>query len=246
MALLQVNIDHVATVRQARQGVEPDPVHAATLVELAGASGITIHLREDRRHISDRDLEILRKTLHTRLNLEMAATAEMVGIAIRTAPEQVTLVPEKRQELTTEGGLDVVGCRAQIRDAVSELKEAGCVVSLFVDPAPEQIEASQVVGADGIELHTGRYAEAGSPADLLAELAGLERGVIQGRESGLVVHAGHGLNYQNTGPVAALPGVQDLNIGHSIISRAVLVGLDRAVRDMLALIAAAGRTGGPS
>ncbi|MFH0947013.1 MAG: pyridoxine 5'-phosphate synthase [Planctomycetota bacterium] len=242
MALLQVNIDHVATVRQARQGAEPDPVQAASLVELAGASGITIHLREDRRHISDRDLELLRQTVRTRLNLEMAATAEMISIAKRTAPEQVTLVPEKRQELTTEGGLDVVGCSSQIRDAVQELREAGRVVSLFIDPSPRQIEASRGVDADGIELHTGRYAEARLPRDRMSELECLARGVVQGRELGLAVHAGHGLNYQNTGAVAALPGVEDLNIGHSIVSRAVLVGLDQAVRDMLVVLAAA-RTG---
>jgi len=239
MALLQVNIDHVATLRQARGTVEPDPVHAAALVELAGASGITIHLREDRRHISDRDLELLRKVVRTRLNLEMAATPEMIAIACRVAPEQVTLVPERRQELTTEGGLDVAACASRIRGAVSALRENGRIVSLFIDPVPEQIEAARDAGAEAIELHTGRYADAGTPALAREELAQLEGALARGLELGLVVHAGHGLTYQNTGPVAALKGLEDLNIGHSIVSRAVLVGLDRAVRDMLDIIAGA-------
>ena len=236
MAFLQVNIDHVATVRQARGAVEPDPVMAAALVELAGASGITIHLREDRRHITDRDLELLRQVVRTRLNLEMAATREMVAIACRVAPEQVTLVPERRQELTTEGGLDVIASESKVRDAVSELKEHGRIVSLFIDPSLEQIEAAHNVGAHAIELHTGRYADAGSPALAGQELDQLRSALEQARELGLVVHAGHGLNYQNTAPVAALAGIEDLNIGHSIVSRAVLVGLDRAVRDMLKMI----------
>lgn len=242
MSLLQVNIDHVATIRQARGTVEPDPIHAAALVELAGASGITVHLREDRRHILDRDVELLRQTVRTRLNLEMAATDEMVEIALRIQPDQVTLVPEKRRELTTEGGLDVVSQRGSIESAVRRLKEGGRLVSLFVDPDAAQIEASRAVGAHAVEIHTGAYAEAGSAAEARERLLDLEEGVRRALEAGLTVHAGHGLTYQNTAPVAALEGVEDLNIGHSIISRAVLVGLDRAVRDMLDLIARASRS----
>lgn len=236
MAKLGLNVDHIATVRQARGGTEPDPVTAAAIGELAGAEGITIHLREDRRHIQDRDLEILRRTVQTKLNLEMAATNEMVGIACRIRPEQCTLVPEKRQELTTEGGLDVLGNLAAITKATARLREAGIVVSLFVDPTVEQIRASKESGADAIEIHTGRYAEARGEKSRHHELAAIREAIRLGNELGLTVHAGHGLNYVNILPLTGLAGIEEFNIGHSIISRAMLVGLDRAVREMVALI----------
>lgn len=236
MAKLGLNVDHIATVRQARGGTEPDPVTAAALGELAGAEGITIHLREDRRHIQDRDLEILRKTVQTKLNLEMAATDEMVGIACRVKPEQCTLVPEKRQELTTEGGLDVIANLQAITAAVKQLQQAGIIVSLFIDPNPEQIKASKASGADAIEIHTGSYAEARAEADRHHELAAIRDAVLLGNELGLTVHAGHGLNYVNILPLTQLSGIDEFNIGHSIIARATLVGLDRAVREMVALI----------
>jgi len=236
MAKLGLNVDHIATVRQARGGTEPDPVTAAAMGELAGAEGITIHLREDRRHIQDRDLEILRKTVKTKLNLEMAATDEMVRIACRIKPEQCTLVPEKRQELTTEGGLDVLGNLAAITKATASLREAGIIVSLFVDPTAEQIRASKESGADAIEIHTGRYADAHDEQSRHHELAAIREAIRQGNELGLTVHAGHGLNYVNILPLTKLNGIEEFNIGHSIISRAMLVGLDRAVREMVALI----------
>lgn len=236
MAKLGLNVDHIATVRQARGGSEPDPVTAAAIGELAGAEGITIHLREDRRHIQDRDLEILRRTVQTKLNLEMAATEEMVGIACRIKPEQCTLVPEKRQELTTEGGLDVLGNLAAITTATAKLHEAGIVVSLFVDPTAEQIRASKESGAEAIEIHTGRYAEARDEQSRYHELAAIREAISLGNELGLTVHAGHGLNYVNIIPLTKLTGIEEFNIGHSIISRAMLVGLDRAVREMVALI----------
>ena len=236
MAKLGLNVDHIATVRQARGGTEPDPVTAAAMGELAGAEGITIHLREDRRHIQDRDLEILRKTVKTKLNLEMAATDEMVGVACRIKPEQCTLVPEKRQELTTEGGLDVLGNLAAITKATTRLHEAGIIVSLFVDPTTEQIRASKESGADAIEIHTGRYAEARDEQSRHHELAAIREAIRLGNELGLTVHAGHGLNYVNILPLTRLSGIEEFNIGHSIISRAMLVGLDRAVREMVALI----------
>jgi len=236
MAKLGLNVDHIATVRQARGGSEPDPVTAAAIGELAGAEGITIHLREDRRHIQDRDLEILRRTVQTKLNLEMAATEEMVGIACRIRPEQCTLVPEKRQELTTEGGLDVLGNLAAITTATAKLHEAGIVVSLFVDPTAEQIGASKESGAEAIEIHTGRYAEARDEQSRYHELAAIREAISLGNELGLTVHAGHGLNYVNIIPLTKLTGIEEFNIGHSIISRAMLVGLDRAVREMVALI----------
>ena len=236
MAKLGLNVDHIATVRQARGGIEPDPVTAAALGELAGAEGITIHLREDRRHIQDHDLEILRRTVKTKLNLEMAATQEMVRIALRVKPEQVTLVPEKRQELTTEGGLDVVVHAKLITDAVKRLRDGGIVVSLFVDPNQEQVKAANKTGADCIEIHTGSYAEAvGWPAQE-RELEAIDTAIKLARKVGLVVNAGHGLNYVNIKALAALGGIEEYNIGHSIIARAMLVGLDRAVRDMVELI----------
>jgi len=236
MAKLGLNVDHIATVRQARGGIEPDPVTAAALGELAGAEGITIHLREDRRHIQDRDLEILRRTVKTKLNLEMAATQEMVRIALKVKPEQVTLVPEKRQELTTEGGLDVIVNLKLITDTVKRLRDGGIVVSLFVDPNQEQVKAANKTGADSIEIHTGAYAEAvGWPAQE-RELEAIDTAIKLARKVGLGVYAGHGLNYVNIKALAAIGGIEEFNIGHSIIARATLVGLDQAVRDMVELI----------
>ncbi len=236
MAKLGLNVDHVATVRQARGGSEPDPVAAAAIGEMAGAEGITIHLREDRRHIQDRDLELLRRTIKTKLNLEMAATQEMVRIALQIKPEQVTLVPEKRQELTTEGGLDVILNLKVITDAVKRLRDNGICVSLFVDPDQEQIKAANKTGADYIEIHTGSFAEAFGTAGMGHELEKIDTAIKLAAKVGLGINAGHGLNYVNIKPVAALGGIEEYNIGHSIISRAVLVGLDRAVRDMVDLI----------
>lgn len=236
MAKLGLNVDHIATVRQARDGVEPDPVTAAALGELAGAEGITIHLREDRRHIQDRDLEILRRTVKTRLNLEMAATPEMVRIALKTKPEQVTLVPEKRQELTTEGGLDVILNLKHIADAVKRLKDGGIIVSLFIDPHQEQIKAASKSGADYIEIHTGAYAEAVTGCDQKRELEKIDDTIKLARKVGMGVNAGHGLNYVNIKALTTIGGIEEYNIGHSIISRAMLVGLDRAVKDMVDLI----------
>jgi pyridoxine 5-phosphate synthase len=228
---LGVNIDHVATIRQARRTVEPDPVHAAVLCELAGCDSITVHLREDRRHINDRDVRILKETLRVPMNLEMAATEEMVDIAVRIKPDYVCLVPEKRQEVTTEGGLHVTGGnRHDLGEAIKRLQAAGIQVSLFIDPDPETIRASKDLNADMIELHTGRYAE--SWRESPEELRRLDAGCRLGQELGLIVNAGHGLTYWNVYPVATLPGMHELNIGHSIVSRAVLVGMERAVREM--------------
>lgn len=236
MARLGVNVDHVATVRQARGTNEPDPVTAAALAELAGAEGITVHLREDRRHIQDRDVEILRQTVQSRLNLEMAATDEMVTIALRLRPDCVTLVPEKRQELTTEGGLDVLGQSEHLRPRIAALQAVGIVVSLFVDPVRKQIEAASQVGADFIEIHTGCYCEAGDAESRELELAKIAEAIRVGQQCGLGVNAGHGLNYRNIAPVVALGGIEEYNIGHSIVSRAVLVGMERAVREMVELV----------
>lgn len=236
MPTLGVNIDHVATIRQARRTVEPDPVAAAVLAELGGADGITVHLREDRRHIQDRDVRLLRQTVRTHLNLEMAATDEMVAIALDIRPDYVTLVPERREEVTTEGGLDVAAARDRLTAVVSALQGAGIPVSLFVDPDAAQLEASAATGAKFVELHTGTYAEAKGEAAQGRELAVLAEGCRRSLELGLRVNAGHGLTYWNTRAIAALPGMEELNIGHTIISRAVLVGLERAVREMKALI----------
>lgn len=236
MIKLGVNIDHVATVRQARRTVEPDPVAAAALCELAGADGITVHLREDRRHIHDRDVEILRKTIRTRLNLEMAVAGEIVAIAARVKPEHACLVPEKREEVTTEGGLDVAGNRAAIAEAVKRLNGAGIIVSLFIDPAEEQIRAAARAGAQFIELHTGCYANASGEKARRAEYGKLAAAGSLAQREGLRVNAGHGLTYWNVRPVLAVPGLEEMNIGHSIIARAVLVGLERAVREMKELI----------
>ena len=236
MARLGVNVDHVATVRQARGTVEPDPVTAAALAELAGAEGITVHLREDRRHIQDRDVEVLRKTVKTRLNLEMAATDEMVNIALKTQPDMVTLVPEKREELTTEGGLDVCMNRHHLQKQTGLLRQGGIQVSLFVDPDLEQIKMAHRVGAQFIEIHTGTYCEARLPEDRQKELQKIEQAIRAARKLGLGVNAGHGLNYLNVRDVVALGGIEEFNIGHSIISRAVLVGMERAVAEMVGLV----------
>lgn len=232
MPTLGVNIDHIATIRQARRTVEPDPVAAAVLAELGGADGITVHLREDRRHIQDRDVRLLRQTVRTHLNLEMAATDEMVAIALELKPDYVTLVPEKREEVTTEGGLDIAGQLDRLSDIVDKLQTARIPVSLFIDADAAQIEASVKVGAKFIELHTGSYAEAADEASREQELAVLAKGCEQAIASGLRVNAGHGLTYWNVYPVACIPGMEELNIGHSIISRAALVGLERAVREI--------------
>ena len=236
MIKLGVNIDHVATVRQARRTVEPDPVAAAALCELAGADGITVHLREDRRHIQDRDVEILRKTVRTRLNLEMAVAKEIVAFAARVKPDHACLVPEKREEVTTEGGLDVAGNRARIAEAVKRLSGAGIIVRIFIDQVEEQIRAAARSGAGFIELHTGCYANArGAEARRLELEKLMAMGALAARE-GLRVNAGHGLTYWNVRPVLAVPELEEMNIGHSIIARAVLVGLERAVREMVELI----------
>ena len=236
MPTLGVNIDHIATVRQARRTVEPDPVAAAVLAELAGADGITVHLREDRRHMQDRDVRLLRQTVRTHLNLEMAATDEMVAIALDILPNYVTLVPERREEVTTEGGLDVAGQLNRMQAVVGALQGAGIPVSLFIDATADQIDASAQSGAQFIELHTGPYAEAKAEGEIHHQLDILTEGTAKALALGLRVNAGHGLTYWNTAPVARIPGMEELNIGHSIISRAVLVGLDRAVREMKALI----------
>lgn len=232
MPTLGVNIDHIATIRQARRTVEPDPVAAAVLAELAGADGITVHLREDRRHIQDRDVRLLRQTVRTHLNLEMAATDEMVAIALDIKPDYVTLVPERREEVTTEGGLEIAGHQERMEQVVAQLQTAGIPVSLFIDADSAQIQASAVVGAKFIELHTGRYAEAHDEVSRAKELEVLAEGCRQAIAAGLRVNAGHGLTYWNVYPVACLEGMEELNIGHTIISRAALVGLERAVREM--------------
>lgn len=232
MIRLGVNIDHVATVRQARRAKEPDPVAAAVLATLGGADGITVHLREDRRHIQDRDVYLLRDTVATRLNLEMATAEEIINIALKVQPDEATLVPEKRQELTTEGGLDVIANADPVRAAVDRLKSAGIHVSLFIDPDLEQIDMAQALGADAIEFQTASYSEAVAQRAIEEELAKLVTATSHAKSRGLHVHMGHGLNYQNVKPIVRIAGVEELNIGHSIVSRAVLVGLERAVREM--------------
>lgn len=235
MPRLNVNVDHVATIRQARGGNEPDPVEAGSIAELAGAMGIVLHLREDRRHAQERDLEILRKTLKTKLNMEMAATDEMVSIAKRIKPDMVTIVPEKREELTTEGGLDVYSNIESIKNVVKRLKDSGLFVSLFIDPVENQIESSKQAGADMVELHTGAYAESKNELDRIKELKKIEISVENALSLGLRISAGHGLNYFNVREIACIEGIEELNIGHSIVSRAVLVGMNEAVRDMVYL-----------
>ncbi len=236
MPELMVNIDHVATLREARGIYYPEPVYAAGIAEMAGASGIIVHLREDRRHIKDRDVALLRQVVRTKLNLEMAATDEMVRIAIETKPEMATLVPEKRQELTTEGGLDVVHLKARVADAVTRLRENGIKVSLFIDPVETQIAVSKETGAEMVELHTGAYSDAPGEAARLEELKKILVAAKTAADLGLVVNAGHGLHYHNVADIATIPEITELAIGHSIIARAVFVGLDRAVRDMIALV----------
>lgn len=246
MAALGVNIDHVATIRQARRTVEPDPVWAATEAELAGASCITFHLRKDRRHINDRDAAVLGQTVLCKLNMEMSMDPEIVEIALDLKPDQVTLVPENRQEVTTEGGLDAVAELARLTDVTASMKAAGVLVSAFVDAEDEQIEAAHQAGCDAIEIHTGGYANAfllgGREGERRSgeQVQKLARGVEKGRSLGLVVHGGHGLTYNNVQPVAAIDGFTEFNIGHSIIARAVLVGMQRAVGEMKALLAGPG------
>lgn len=236
MPHLGVNIDHVATIRQARRTIEPDPIWAAAIAELAGAEAITVHLREDRRHIQDRDLRVLKETVQVKLNLEMAAEDAITDVAVAIQPTQATLVPEKREEVTTEGGLDVVGNRDRVRKCVERLHEAGIVVSLFIDPDERQIDASKELGVAAVELHTGRYADAPDDLAQAKELHALTTAGAHTRQLDLLLHMGHGLTYRNVVPVARIPEVSELNIGHSIVARAVLVGFERAVREMKTLI----------
>lgn len=237
MALLGVNIDHVATVRQARRTYEPDPVWAAALAELGGADGITLHLREDRRHISDRDLRLLRQTVTVKLNLEMACEPEILAIACEVKPDQATLVPEKREEITTEGGLEVCGQRDRVARTVDGLWQAGISVSLFLDPDPRQIEAAARLKVDAVELHTGQYALAAPGAAQENELENLAQVGALVRQAGLALHAGHGLTYRNVRPIATIAEMHELNIGHSIVARAIMVGIEAAVREMKRLVA---------
>jgi pyridoxine 5-phosphate synthase len=239
MAILGVNIDHVATVREARKTNEPDPVWAATLAELGGADAITIHLREDRRHIQERDLRVLKESVAVPINLELACADDVLAIACETKPHQATLVPERREEVTTEGGLDVVGLKPKVAEAVRRLKGAGIVVSLFLDPDPAQLEAGIKLGVDAIELHTGAYAQASLRHHLDETRSALQTLIKAGqqiRAAGITLNAGHGLTYRNVKPVAAIDGMHELNIGHSIVARAIMVGLEQAVRDMKRLI----------
>ena len=235
MIRLGVNVDHVATVRQARRAEVPDPVAAALLAEKAGADGITVHLREDRRHIQERDVERLREQVATKINLEMAVTPAMVAYAEKIRPHDACFVPEKREELTTEGGLDVVAHKIKVRDAVKKLQDCGIQVSLFIDPAQTQIETAKEVGADAIEIHTGAYCNVAMAARQ-RELAAIADAAALARRLGLEVHAGHGLDYENVLPIAKIPEIVELNIGHSIISRAVIVGIEQAVREMKELL----------
>jgi len=236
MVKLGVNVDHVATVREARKTDEPDPVAAAIMVEPAGADGIVCHLREDRRHIQDRDLRLLRDVVRTHLNLEMAATEAMVKIAVETRPDMVTLVPEKREEVTTEGGLDVQGNYERLAEIIPVLQDSGILVSLFIDPDVEQIKAGARLKADYAEIHTGLYAEAKDADEELAQLDKVQHAAGIAAKLGFGVSAGHGLTYQNVRPVAEIPEVEELNIGHSIVARAIMTGMEQAVREMLALI----------
>ncbi|MCB1866988.1 MAG: pyridoxine 5'-phosphate synthase [Gammaproteobacteria bacterium] len=234
--LLGVNIDHVATLRQQRGTRYPETLQAALVAEQAGADAITVHLREDRRHIQDRDVALLKETLQTRMNLEMAATGEMLGIAKKIGPEDCCLVPERREELTTEGGLDVVSNQAYLKDYCQELAEAGCRVSLFIDADPAQLDAAVAVGAPVVEIHTGHYADTRDRLQRKAELERIIRAVNYGIDLGLQVNAGHGLDYNNVRPIASIAGISELNIGHAIISRALFSGLSEAVREMKRLI----------
>lgn len=236
MTYLSVNVDYVAVIRESRKTDEPDPVYAAGIVELAGAHGITAHLREDRRHIVDRDVRILREVVRLPFNLEMAATEEMLGIASDIVPDQVTFVPEKRQEITTEGGLDVIGNQEQLTQAISFMKKRDIITSLFIDPDLKQIEMSKEIGAHCVELHTGEYTNAKKSREIEMHRASLVKAARFADEIGLEVHAGHGLTYKNVTKIAMIPQVKDLYIGHSIMARAIYVGLDRAVREMLQLM----------
>jgi pyridoxine 5-phosphate synthase len=236
MSELGVNIDHVATLRQARRTYEPDPVWAAALAELGGADCITLHLREDRRHIQDRDLEILRQTVSVKLNLEMATSDEILRIACRVKPDQVTLVPERREEVTTEGGLDVVAHKARVAETMARLRDAGISVSLFLDPHPAQIDVAAALGADAVELHTGQYALASPGPKQVEQLDIVRRAGDLVRAAGIRLHAGHGLTYRNVRPIATIEGMHELNIGHSIMARAIMIGLQPAVREMKELV----------
>ena len=235
MVKLAINVDHVATLRQARGINEPDPVLAAGICELAGATGIVVHLREDRRHIQDRDVQLLRRTVKTKLNLEMGANEEIINIALAVKPDLVTLVPEKRAELTTEGGLDVAGQSRHLTGVIARMKDAGIPVSLFINPDPAQIAAAREVGATFAEIHTGRYSDAIHEEEEEREFALIAAAVDAAHAAGLRINAGHGLNYRNTARVAALEKIEELSIGHSVMARAIYVGLDQAVREMLAL-----------
>lgn len=235
MPILAVNIDHVATLRQARRGVEPEPVTAALLSELAGAKGVIVHLREDRRHIQDRDVEILRKTVQTKFNLEMAATREMQSIALAVRPDSVCLVPEKREELTTEGGLNLLGRERELTEYIAPLHDAGMAVSLFIDADPAQINAAGKIAPEYIEIHTGHYADSRGRKRAI-ELKRIISGIGQAQNLGLKVNLGHGLNYTNIQAFRNVSGISEYSIGHSIISRAVLVGLERAVREMAGIV----------
>ena len=236
MSKLGVNIDHIATVRQARKTFEPDPVKAVHLCEIAGADSIVSHLREDRRHINDRDVSLIRKIVNIRFNLEMSIAAEIVDIALKLVPDQVSLVPEKREEVTTEGGLDVVLKRDELKKIVQRFKDKGIIVNLFIDPEISQIDASLEVEADAVELHTGSYANATDQSAMEDEFKKIVSATDYARKHGLIVHAGHGLTYFNVRRIADIREIEELNIGHSIISRAVFVGLERAVKDMIGLI----------
>jgi len=237
---LGVNIDHVATLRQARRGVEPDPIWAAAAAELGGADGITVHLREDRRHIQDRDLRLLRQTVQVGLNLELAVEPAMLAIALEVRPDQVTLVPERREEVTTEGGLAVAARRDRVGEAVARLKDAGIKVATFLDPDAAEIDASVALGVDAVELHTGRFADAPEGREQDRELDALRSAAARIVSAGIGLHAGHGLDYRNVRGVAVIPGMAELNIGHAIVCRAVFVGLEAAVREMRGRIEAAG------
>jgi pyridoxine 5-phosphate synthase len=236
MVVLNVNIDHIATVRQARRADEPDPVWAAVECELAGANGITTHLRQDRRHINDRDVQVLAETVACKLNLEMSMEEEIVRIAEGIAPEQVTLVPERREELTTEGGLDCVTWATRLKDVIKRMHKRGILVSAFITPDKEQIQAAARYGCDAIELHTGQYANAESEKDIQQQLKRLEAGRDLGLKKNMIVHAGHGLTYRNIGPIAAMDDLSELNIGHSIIARSMFVGIRKATAEMIRLI----------
>ncbi|TFG36175.1 MAG: pyridoxine 5'-phosphate synthase [Desulfobacterales bacterium] len=235
MVKLAINVDHVATLRQARGIDEPDPVLAAGICELAGAAGIVVHLREDRRHIQDRDVILLRQTVKTKLNLEMGATEEIINIALNLKPDMVTLVPEKKAELTTEGGLDVIGQEKHLANVIARMKDAGIPVSLFINPDAGQIKAAKKVGATFVEIHTGRYSDAASDEEEDREFAMIVAAVNAAHKAVLRINAGHGLNYTNTARIAALDKIEELSIGHAVMARAIYVGMDQAVREMLAL-----------